>query len=300
MQNLRRNLPPLSSLLPFEAASRHASITKAANELGLTQAAISKQIKALEDDLGVTLFDRRNRAVFLTDAGREFGLLISEMLGGIAQKANHLRQSYAPHELVLRSQLCEGLYWLMPRLSRFYLEHPDISVRVTVSQNPLANAEERYDLALQTTGRDIGSAQLVFTASDAVFPVCSPDYLEKIGPGAVIDRLADYQLLHHQVYPQDWMDWDTWLKRVGTRHKIGRKGVLYDSYHLMIEATVAGLGIGLGWSRTVENYLNNGTLVRPFNHELSFVDGLSIYKPKSGDLSSDVRKLANWLRAELT
>jgi LysR family glycine cleavage system transcriptional activator len=68
----------------------------------------------------------------------------------------------------------------------------------------------------------------------------------------------------------------------------------------MIEATVAGLGIGLGWSRTVENYLNNGTLVRPFNHELSFVDGLSIYKPKSGDLSSDVRKLANWLRAELT
>lgn len=300
MQNLRRNLPPLSSLLPFEAASRHASITKAANELGLTQAAISKQIKALEDDLGITLFERRNRAVYLTDAGREFGMLVSEALGEIAQKADHLRQSNASNELVLRSQLCEGLYWLMPRLSRFYQEHPDISVRVTVSQNPLANAEERFDLALQTTGRDIGSAQLVFTASDAVFPVCSPDYLDKIGPHVSIDHLLEYRLLHHQVYPQDWIDWDTWLKRVGQRVKVGRKGVLYDSYPLMIEATVAGLGIGLGWSRTVENHLANGTLVRPFDQELSFADGLSIYKPKTGDLAPDVRKLINWLRTELT
>lgn len=300
MQNLRRYLPPLSSLLPFEAASRHASITKAANELGLTQAAISKQIKALEDDLGVILFERRNRAVYLTDAGREFGILIGEALGEIAQRSDHLRQSNVSNELVLRSQLCEGLYWLMPRLSRFYQEHPDISVRVTVSQNPLANAEETYDLALQTTGRGVGSAQLVFTASDAVFPVCSPDYLNKMGSDVRIEQLIHFQLLHHQVYPQDWIDWDTWLKRVGIRFKVGQKGVLYDSYPLMIEATVAGLGIGLGWSRTVENHLANGTLVRPFNQELSFADGLSIYKPKTGELTSDVRKLANWLRAELT
>lgn len=300
MQNIRRKLPPLSCLLPFEAASRHASITKAANELGLTQAAISKQIKALEDDLGVSLFERRNRAVYLTDAGREFGILVGEALGEIAQRSDHIRQSNRTQELVLRSQLCEGLYWLMPRLSRFYQEHPDISVRVTVSQNPLSQAEERFDLALQTTGRDTGSSHLVFSASDAVFPVCSPDYLDKIGHGVTLDQLQNCQILHHQVYPQDWIDWDTWLKRVGAGFKVGQRGVLYDSYPLMIEATVAGLGIGLGWSRTVENHLANGTLVRPFDQELASADGLSVYKPKAGELAPDIRKLANWLRAELT
>ncbi len=300
MQSLRRKLPPLSCLLPFEAASRHGSITKAANELGLTQAAISKQIKALEDDLGVSLFERRNRAVYLTDAGREFGILVGEALGEIALKSDQLRQSNTSQELVLRSQLCEGLYWLMPRLSRFYQKHPDISVRVTVSVNPLSQAEERFDLALQTTGRETGSAQLVFTASDAVFPVCSPEYLDKIGRDITLDQLSNCQILHHIVYPQDWVDWDTWLKRIGAGFRVGHKGVLYDSYPMMIEATVAGLGIGLGWSRTVENHLANGTLVRPFDQELDFAEGLSVYKPKSGDLAPDIRKLANWLRAELT
>lgn len=299
MQNLRRNLPPLSSLLPFEAAARHASITKAANELGLTQAAISKQIKGLENDLGVKLFDRRNRAVYLTQEGREFSQIISEALGSISEFSSQLRRSSQEREIVLRSQLCEGLYWLMPRLSQFYQKHPEISVKVSVSQSPLSDAQESFDLALQTQGRDHSNAELIFTALDEVFPVCSPSYLKTLQEPPIIRHLAQYQLLHHQVYPQDWIDWDIWLSRLDLGMSVGTQGTSYDSYPMMIEAIAAGHGIGLGWGRTVENHLKIGTLVRPFAPSLCLQDGLSIYQPRGSALTNNAQLLLKWLQDEL-
>ena len=122
MEKWQRNLPPLTSLLPFEAAARHESFTLAAEELGLTQAAISKQIRILEKDLGTVLFERRNRAVFLTEEGRRFGRIVGLALGDISQEATFMRKSGSSGEIVLFCQLCEAFYWLMPRLSDFH--HP--------------------------------------------------------------------------------------------------------------------------------------------------------------------------------
>ena len=168
MKNLRRALPPLACLLPFEATARLGSVTKAGQELGLTQAAVSKQIRALEADLGVSLFDRRNRAVFLTEEGRSYAAGLSHALQSLAALSGDLREQSKAGDVVLRSQLCEGLYWLMPRLSRFYEQHPQIPVRISVSTQPISEAEERFDLALQTDGRDSGDAERVFTAMDRV------------------------------------------------------------------------------------------------------------------------------------
>jgi len=300
MQNLRRLLPPLSSLLPFEATARLGSITKAGAELGLTQAAISKQIRSLEENLGAQLFERRNRAVYLTEDGREFGRILSDALESVGAFSGYLRQKHEEGEVVLRSQLCEGLYWLMPRLSKFYQMHPNIPVKVSVSTRPITEAEERYDLALQTAGRDYGNARLAFTVSDEVFPVCSPKYLEGVGQPLTMDRLPQCRLLHHKVHPQDWIDWDRWLQGLNSEIRVGYDGVVYDSYPMMIQAALEGHGIALGWRRTVENYLSSGAFVRPFEERLSLPDGLSIYQPAGWQQRKGTSTLLSWLESELS
>ncbi len=298
MRNLRQLLPPLASLLPFEAAARLGSITKAGEELGLTQAAISKQIRQLEEDLGAPLFERRNRAIYLTDDGRELSRLVSSAFESIGAFSQDLRQKHKEGEVVLRAQLCEGLYWLMPRLSKFYQQHPDIQVRVSVSTKPIPEAEERFDLALQTSGRDTGTAKRLFTVSDEIFPICSPKYIEAARTPLPISELAQHRLLHHRVHPQDWMDWDHWLEALELDLRVGNAGVVYDSYPMMIQAVLEGHGIALGWRRTMELLLREGAVIRPCGEHLYLPDTLSLYRPGSGEMRRETLRLLAWLQAE--
>ncbi|MGI9509097.1 MAG: LysR substrate-binding domain-containing protein [Geminicoccaceae bacterium] len=300
MQITRKTLPPLVALLPFEATARLGSVTKAAAELGLTQAAVSKQVRLLEDDLGTALFERRNRAVHLTDDGRAFGRIVSDALMSISANATELRQRHRGADIVLRSQLCEGLYWLMPRLAGFYEQHPKIPIRVSVSTEPITEATERFDLALQTTGRDSGTAVAAFTASDDVFPVCSPAYLGGKRVPLSLKRLSTLRLLHHKIHPQDWVSWDDWLTRLGQDIHVQERGAVYDSYPMMMQAVLEGHGVALGWRRTVEHYLNDGTLIRPFTEHLSLPDGLTVYRPAGKRMRKGVSVLLNWLRAEFS
>ena len=300
MKVTRKTLPPLASLLPFEATARLGSVTRAGAELGLTQAAVSKQIRLLEDDLGTALFERRNRAVHLTDEGRAFGRIVSDALLSISTSATELRQRHQVGDIVLRSQLCEGLYWLMPKLAGFYEQYPKIPIRVSVSTEPIAEATERFDLALQTTGRDSGGAVAVFTASDEVFPVCSPKYLRKKRIPLSLEQLPTLRLLHHEVHPQDWVRWDDWLAKLKKDIRVEDRGVVYDSYPMMMQAVLEGHGVALGWRRTVEHHLNAGTLIRPFKEHLSLPDGLTIYQPAGQRMRKGVSVLLNWLRTELS
>jgi len=298
MKSLRNKMPPLSSLMPFEATARLGSLTKAGNELGLTQAAVSKQIRALEDSLGCQLFDRRNRAVYLTDTGAELHRVIASALMAIGHTSEDIRAQFSEGEIVLRSQLCEGLYWLMPRLSGFYQQHPQIPVRVSVSTKPLAEAEEQFDLALQTTSRDSSNSRLIFTVSDEVFPVCSPGYLTTENQ-LDLAMLPDLQLLHHNVEPQDWIEWDHWLKHVGSDVRVGHDGSRYDSYPMMMQATLEGHGIALGWQRTVDKFLTAGTMIKPFKESLHLPEGLSVYQPIDRKTRPGTTVLLDWLKSEL-
>lgn len=299
MKNLRNTLPPLASLLPFEAAARLGSITKAGAELGLTQAAISKQIRALEENLGTVLFERRNRAVHLTEDGRELGRLLSEAFEPIGAFSEDLRWKKSEEEIVLRSQLCEGLYWLLPRLSGFYQQHPDVAVRVSTSTQPISESSERFDLALQTTGRNSGSAELAFTARDEVIPVCSPKYLKTLKTPLSICELPQQRLLHHKIEPQDWVDWDTWLERLNIGFRVGQNGAVFDSYPMMMQSVLEGHGIALGWRRTVDHYLSSGILLRPFAESLVLPDSLSIYKSGKRQMRKGAATLLKWLEREL-
>ena len=298
MSRLGKSLPPLASLLPFEAAARLESFTRAAAELHLTQAAVSRQIRALEGDLGTRLFERRNRAVFLTEAGRDLGRVVSGGLEGIAARAGELRGARESGEVVLFAQLCEAFYWLMPRLSGFHQRHPRIELRVAASTRPLTEASGRFDIALQTTGRASGSHPLAFTAADEVFPVCSPGYLDGRRTPLAPRDLTSHRLLHHKADPADWLEWDDWLTRLGQASRAGSRGAVFDSYPVMIQGAVEGHGIALGWRRTVEKLLRSGALVRPLAESLALPNALSVYR-RQGPTTPEVEALLTLLKSEL-
>lgn len=301
MNSLSKTLPPLTSLLPFEAAARLGSFTRAAEELHLTQAAISRQIRALEENLGIALFERRNRSVFLTQAGRELGRTVSAALDSIASQADVYRREQRTNEVVLFCQLCESIYWLMPRLVRFHQRYPHIELRISASTRPLTEASDSFDVALQTTGRASGSHSLAFTASDEVFPVCSPKYLEGWGkPPLALDNLPDHHLLHHKTEPSDWLEWDDWLTRLDQPLRVGTNGTVFDSYPLMLQAAIQGHGVALGWYHTTAELLQAGTLVRPFKEHVHLASSLSIYRRDRRRTQPAVTALLEWLREELS
>jgi len=300
MDKTNPNLPHLSRLKPFEAAARHESFSIAAAELGMTQTAVSKQIALLENELGILLFERRNRAVFLTQPGRRLGQVVSAALSEISAEVALLTGHRRSGEVVLLSQLCEAFYWLMPRLARFHERHPDIELRVVSTLDPLTRAAETFDVAIQTTGRASGTARLAFTAADEIFPVCAPGLIANLEHPLSPADLQAYPLLSHSVVPQDWLDWRGWFDHVGMALPARARQIEFNSYPLALQAAVAGRGIALGWRRTTEILREEGKLVRPCAETVSRPTEISVYRGTAPDRKSKADKLVAWLSEEFS
>ena len=295
-----RNSIQLARLRPFEAAARYESFTRAAAELGLTQTAISRQIGQFEEELGLRLFERRNRAVFLTDAGRRLGAAVSEALATIDNEVSAIRGTGGPGTVVLRCQLCEAFYWLMPRLSQFHAAHPEIQLQLVSALEPLTQAREPFDIALQTTGRAAGSARLLFTASDAIFPVCAPSLLADHSALLPVEKVSELPLLSHRILPQDWFDWPDWFAAIGVSRPKNLRMVAFDSYPLVLQAAIDGQGVALGWKRTVEGLINEGKLRRVCERSIRRPDEISVFRGSGRPANASVDRLVAWLKAELT
>lgn len=261
----------------------------------MTQTAISKQVALLEAALGTRLFERRNRAVFLTEPGRRLARVVGDALAAITDEMTALRGDIGPREVVLHCQLCEAFYWLMPRLPDFHARHPEVELRIVSALSPLTETETPFDVAIQTTGRAAGNARLAFTAADAVFPVCAPDLVAE-GAGSVAPaELTRWPLLEHRVTPQDWIDWPGWFDAIGApRLRTGPK-VAFDSYPLALQAAVAGQGVALGWQRTTQAMIDEGKLIRPCVEMLARPDEISVFRGRARHGHPGVTKLLTWL-----
>lgn len=291
--------PQLARLKPFEAAARYESFTRAADELGLTQTAISRQISLLEAEIGVSLFERRNRAVFLTAEGRRLGQVVSEALAMIKAEVAAIAGTHDPDTVVLRCQLCEAFYWLMPRLPEFHVQHPEIQLQLVSSLEPLTKAREPFDVALQTTGRTAGSARLLFTASDEIFPVCAPSLMAELPADPLSADIRHVTLLTHSVIPQEWFDWPDWFAMQGLSGLSKCRRVAFDSYPLVLQAAVAGQGVALGWRRTVDGLIKEGKLC-PFGKvTLPRPSEISVFLGNKRTRHAAVNHLIAWLRSEL-
>lgn len=267
---MARRLPPLNALRAFEAAARHLSFTKAAEELFVTQAAVSHQIKALEEMLGVRLFRRYNRRLELTQAGRGYLPPLSDAFDMMAAATSRLRPAAESGQLKVSTLQSFATKWLIPRLTRFRAIHPDIDPMISTSHRLVDMESEDFDLAIRDGLGAYPRLHVVPLMGDRAFPVCSPRLLE--GPHALRAPadLARHVLLHDLLVSREEQgpNWRNWLKHAQVAGVDAEKGPAYNDTAMALQAAVAGQGVALARQSLVVDDLRAGLLVCPFGPEL--------------------------------
>lgn len=285
-------LPPLPTLRAFEAAARRESFLQAATELGMTAAAVSQHVKALEDWLGIALFERRPRGVRLTKDGRELGAACSEGLGHIARAVERLtaRKSFARASLACMPSVVT--HWLGPRLPRFRAAHPEIQVSIVYPFGAVTPDEASADLLICHGTRPPGRADRILDA--AARPTCAPAYLEQHGPIKTPVDLLKQDLLHDATEAA----WQSWLAARGIEGGTPAAGPLYADFNLLVSSVLSGLGIGLCPTALISDHLAAGTLTVLFEEA---ADENKAYWLLSGtNLSEPAAILRVWLLEEAT
>ncbi len=287
---------PLTSLRVFEAAARHESFLRAAEELAITPGAVSRQIKALEADLAVRLFERFNRAVRLTETGERLAVGVRQGIARIEEAVEEVRN---PRQAVLAVTAMHSFAarWLVPRLHLFNERHPEIQVLVAASDTTVDLVRDRYDVAIRFGRGPYPGFAAKKLISLFMFPVCSPRLLEE----TPLDRpsdLAKVQLFADVNLAQAEPDWGAWLALAGAPEVNWRRGQLFSNIYLAIEAALAGRGVALAEGALVRDELAAGRLVKPFDIELpSTYSQWILTLPEKAD-RPDVRRFRNWLIAQ--
>lgn len=295
-----RRLAHLNGLRAFEAAARHCSFAVAAEELSVTPAAVSQQIKTLEDYLGVALFRRIAKGVVLTDAAQA---MLPEVRQGFDLLAAGLARAVATKgrsTLVVSLTPSVAAKWLMPRLERFTARHPDVEVRLDTTTRLVEFSREQVDLALRYGAGRWPGLVVTLLMTEEVFPVCSPKLQRGRRPLRRIGDLQHHVLIHDSSMPaaSAFPQWSTWLEAAGMPGVDLRRGLHLNASMLAIQAAIEGQGVALGRSVLVADDLATGRLVRPFaqRHPLQF--GYYLVHPRRPAQAKAVEAFAAWLKAE--
>jgi len=258
-------LPPLPPLRAFEAAARRLSFTRAAEELHVTQGAVSQQVKQLEEYLGFALFRRLPRRLALTSEGRAFHEVVAVALRDIADKAESLKAMRGNDPVTVSVVPSFAAKWLIPRLTEFRRANPDIAVRVDADPRAVDLRAGEVDVAVRFTARPPTGLHAVELFRDRVFPVCSPDLVRDGRAPRSLEDLGDVVLLHDNaaIWDESASDWDYWLKAVGAQGIDARSGPGFTQGDMVLQAAILGDGVALTRSSLAELDLASGRLVRP-------------------------------------
>lgn len=290
-----RQLPSLNALRAFEAAARHLSLSTAAKELNVTPAAVSHQVKALEDYLGVSLFRRAHNALLLTDAGQVCLPGLSEGFDRLAAAVAATRASEESRPLTVTVSPTFGARWLVPRLERFAEAYPGIDVRLDASERLVDLVSEDVDVAVRYGRGDYPGMQVdKLFGEEVVMPVCSPRLLS--GEHALREP-ADlrHHTLLHVVEPVGTPDWRMWLKAAGVAGCDPLRGPTFTQSNLALEAAIRGQGVALGWFRSVQADLEAGRLVRPFDLSVPVDFGYYLVYPPGSERHARVTAFREWI-----
>jgi LysR family glycine cleavage system transcriptional activator len=289
-----RHLPPLNALPSFEAAARHLSFSRAADELRVTHGAVSRAVRNLEDRLGVQLMIRATRSMRLTPIGASYAAEVRDVLEHLAAATSAATEQSSG--IVSVSTIDSfAARWLMPRLSRFRRAHGDIDVRVAMSERLTDFVSGGIDIAIRCGGGQYSGLSSELLMKEDHFPVCSPELLKGRYPLCTPDDLARHTLLH-DVFT---VDWAIWLHSAGIDDVDPHRGPTFLSSDHAIQAAVRGEGVVLGRSALVADDLAAGRLVRPF--ELSLPAGFAYYVvyPPRALQRPNVKEFRDWLMAEI-
>src|SRR3954464_5155245 len=263
----RNVMPSLDLLQGFEAAARHLSFTKAGEELYITQSAVSRQIKELEDQLGVELFHRRHRALVLTEAGQQLYAAAAQGLTTMRTATSRLRAQTGKRPLSVTTTASFAALWLIPRLAGFRRTHPNVDVRITAETRVQDLERDGLDLAIRHGPAALAGPNAVRLMGERVFPVCSPKLLRDAKrPLKKPEDLKKHILLQYDDPDgrHPWLHWKTWLE-VERMAGLRPAGTLsFSGYEQIIPAAVEGHGVALGRSPLVKDLIASGKLVAPF------------------------------------
>lgn len=290
----RRSLPSLNALLAFEAAARRLSFTTGAKELAVTQAAVSHQIKALETALGCRLFDRRVRALALTDGGSALLPILTEAFDRIADATARIATGQVKRRLVVSVVPSFAARWLVPRLRRFRKAYPEIELSVVPSADLIELTKGEADVGIRWgMGRYPGLA-VTRLLGDELFPVCSPALLARRPRLRNPSDLARHVLLHDDSHA----DWVAWLETCGERNVDARRGFVFTDASLLIQAATDGLGVAMGRRVLVSEELRAGRLRRPFEMSLPSRASYFFTCAKGRADEPKIAAFRSWLLAE--
>lgn len=286
-----------NGLWVFEAAARHLSFTAAARELRSTQSAVSQSVKALEEALGVELFERIYRGVRLTDAGVLLQLGVEEGFGRIEQALERIQQQKNHSRLTLMTDFSVASYWLLPRLPRFRREHPDIDVQLLTNHGDVSWRDSSADVAIVFSNEPEQEGWLRLMG-EQVFPVCSP--------GLLVDRAGDAQQLLRQApllalstsAGQRWLDWPGFFQQLSGTRNDPTPALTFDNYTLLIQAAIAGQGVALGWRGLVDDLIDQGFLVEVEGYRVATELGYDVVDTHPATPSRAKQRFLDWIAGE--
>src|SRR3954471_13082912 len=305
MPRTTRPLPPLDLLVGFESAARHLSFTRAATELFLTQSAVSRQIQALEEVVGVPLFERRHKALALTDAGTQYYRTVAPILQELREATRRLRETRTGHVLTVTTTISFASIWLVPRLGRWRKAHPGVDVRITATHDVLDLEHEGIDLAI----RDCALARVpegaVRLAGEHLAPMCSPAYLRESRrekrPLAKPPDLRHHVLLtlHDPKGRWPWLSWAAWLEAMHIEDFLPLGTLAYDQYDQVIQAAMHGQGVALGRVTLASQLLREKRLVTLFGERQRLERAYHAVFARGAEARPEAHALVEWLRQEI-
>jgi len=303
MDNLSRALPPLNALRTFEAAARLGSFKAAAEEICVTQAAISRQIQTLESYYELPLFKRINRKVELTTEGRLLYLTATQALQQIATCSQELKQSTVHQHLTLATTTSFSRLWLLPRLKQFHQAYPGIQLHL-ISGEGSPELHDSFDAAVTLGFEQHPDYVADFLFSEEIFPVCTPGFLRSHPKVSELDGLLEVALLnlsadHWKARLWPAVDWDCWLQHFGLNLANRQPALTFSHFPLVIDAVQEEIGVGLAWRHLVDKQLAEGSLVRPVQESWHAHDRCHYFVCRRDIKDSEqISILRDWLLAE--
>lgn len=294
----KQQLPPLDLLIAFESAARLLSFTRAGAELHLTQAAISQQIRSLEDSLQVKLFTRSHRAVQLTNEGREYQHTVTAILKQLAGATMDIQRVEFTPQLVIGCDQCFATLWLSSRLNLLKSLLPEVALRLIASDEDAESLGPEVQVAVLHGDGNWPGFEAFRLLDEEVFPVCSPDYDHA---GAAADWAAwllQAQLIDLADNHWNWMNWRLWLGGNNIDAPLGNRKLQCNSYPLVIDAACNGHGVALGWRYMVDDLIAQGRLIRPVDVSLKTEYGYYLLCRDNQQQDAVVRRFRDWLLSQ--
>lgn len=293
---MSRDIPPLNPLRVFECVARLKSFSKAADELYVSQSAVSRQISLLEDYLGVQFFHRDRSGIRLTEAGERYFEDIGPAFERIAGATRRLASARSQDHLRLRVYSTFAAKWLVRRLADFQKQHPDVRLRIITAVAPVDFAKEAVDASIQFGAGDWPEVDSTYLCGDELRAVCSPSLLASAGSKLKPKDVLRFRLIHSNYRMQDWPDW---LHSAGVEPPLEADPFTLPNSLLAYQAAVDGLGVAVAQTRMVEAELASGALVFFSDHVLRRPLGYYLVTPPKSPHADKLALLRDWLLSEI-